>query len=804
MLKNYFLIAWRNLWQHRILSAIKILGLSLGLMVCVLIFLFTKDELSYDRFHENSNNIYRIIQHFEIGKERNQTIGTTNAILGQTFQKEIPGIGACTHVNGNQVTIKTERGVFNEFPLFVDDNFYSVFSYSLLAGNREKVLRDPYSIVISEEMAGKYFPDEISKGTDALIGKTLQIKINEEFENFRIAGIAANPPQNSSLRPSLLIPFVQYEKYNDNKEWFGGSVNTFLLISPGLDMRSLVGKMQALYNQNTKDQLDKIRREEKMDIRVSLGLQPLTDIHLSTKAGPDNGMEDGSKPAYAYILNFIAVFILLIACINFINLSVAQSLKRSKEIGIRKVVGGTRRQLIKQFFAESFLYSLIAFVFGLFLSYIALPLFNEMANKKLSLSYLSDGYFYAGLVLLLLVTAFIAGLYPSIVLSSFQPVKVLYEKIKFSGRHYFTRGLIVLQFSLSILLIIGALTIRRQMNFLSNADLGYEPKELIRIDLPVRKSSDALPTLFKEEFRSRPDILKVAARNAGYNESSVKIGDRNIPVQKTRVDEAFFPTFEVSLLAGRNFSAAIPSDIMNGVLINESLAREAGWDLNSSLGKTMSYLNNGRLVTVIGVVKDFHYSSLKEKIWPSVYTMDSNFNYGQLWIKIRAGDVTKTMAGIQATFRKILPYYPFSYQFMEEINASHYKSEEKWKQIIETSSALFIFISCMGLLGLVMLTVTNRTKEIGIRKVLGAALMRIVLLISGEFFFLILISFLVAVPLGYYGANKWLQDFAYRTSLSWWIFAWAGLLTLLVAMITISFQAIRAAIANPVKSLRSE
>ena len=804
MLKNYFLIAWRNLWQHRVVSVIKILGLSMGLMVCMLIFLFTKDEISYDRFHKNSANIYRIIQHFEIGKERNQTLGTTNAILGQTFQREIPGILACTHVNGSQVTIKTEQGVFNEFPLFVDDNFYSVFSYDLLSGNKEKVLQDPFSIVLSKDLAKKYFPEEASKEPDAIIGKTILVKINEEFENFRISGIAANLPQNSSLRPNMLIPFSQYEKYNDNKDWFGGSVNTFLLVSPGLDRKSIVSKMQSLYNQNTRESLDKIKREEKMDIKVNLDLQPLTEIHLSTKAGPDNGMEEGSKPAYSYILNLIAVFILIIACINFINLSVAQSLKRSKEIGIRKVIGGTRKQLIKQFFAESFLFSVIAFVIALFLSYTALPLFNEISSKKLSLSYLSDGYFYTGLVFLLLVTAFIAGLYPALVLSSFQPVKVLYEKLKFSGRHYFTRSLIVLQFALCILLIIGALTINQQMKFLSKTDLGYDPKDLVRIDLPVRRASDPLPSLFREEFRSRPDILKVAARNAGYNESLVKVGERNIPVQKARVDEAFFPTFGVKVLSGRNFSTAIPSDIMNAVLINESFAREAGWDLNSSIGKMMSYLNNGRSVTVIGVVNDFHFASLKEKIWPSVYNMDTNFNYGQLWVKIRAVDVAKTMAGIQSGFRKILPYYPFSYRFMEDINARNYKTEEKWEQIIGISSALFIIISCMGLLGLVMLTVTNRTKEIGIRKVLGAAMFRIVLLISGEFLLLIMIAFLVAAPLGYYGANKWLQDFAYRINPGWEIFVWAGLLTMLVAMVTISFQALRAAMANPTNSLRTE
>jgi putative ABC transport system permease protein len=800
MFKNYFKIAWRNLMRNKIFSTIKILGLSIGLTVCMLIFLYTKDEISYDQFQENKAQLYRIIQNWQMGKEPAQTIGITNGVIGETFAKEIPEIQQFVRVNGVVVTVKKNNDVFTENPLFVDDNYLSVFTFPLIDGNRRTALHDPHSVVISKDMAKKYF------GTTDVTGKVMQIKLDTAFENFTITAVAENSPQNSTLKADMLIPYKYWEKYNSNTGWIGGSLNTFLLLSQTANIKTVESKMQALFDKNTKEQIAKAAQEQGMAIKIKLGLQPLTEIHLSTKAGPDNGMSDGSNPTYSYILTCIAVFILIIACINFINLAVAQSLKRSKEIGIRKVVGSTRKQLIKQFLTESFLVSMIAFAIAIVLTITVLPFFNELANKKLSLSYLSDWYLYGGYFLLLLITSFIAGFYPSLVLSAFQPVKVLYSKQKLLGKNYLTKGLIVLQFALAIFLIIGTIAINSQLNFLLHADLGYDTKNLVRMDIPINKSSDRLPALFKSELAGKPDIISVAARNGGRNISGAKVDGKQIEIEYNKIDDQYLPTLKIPIIAGRNFSPKYPSDSMQSVIVNESFVKEAGWKLNNAVGKTIGFgeSHDSRMVTVVGVVKDYHFLSMKEKISPEVFSMEPAFNYGQIWVKINPHDVLQTLSLLENTFKKLVPYYPYSYQFMDDINAKNYEMETKWKQIISIASTLFIFISCIGLLGLVILSIEQRTKEIGIRKVLGAAVSRIIVLISKEFLILISIAFVVAVPVGYYFVNKWLQDFAYRINIGWWMFALAGLVVIAVALLTMSFQAIKAAIANPVKSLRTE
>jgi putative ABC transport system permease protein len=800
MLKNYFKIAWRNLLHNKVFSAIKIFGLSIGLMACMLIFLYTKDEISYDQFHENKAQLYRIIQTWQFGKDPAQTIGITNAIVGESFAKEIPEVQQYVRVNGVDVTVKKNNDVFTEKPLFVDDNFLSVFTFPLLEGNKRTALKDLHSIVLSSDMAKKYF------GTADVIGETVQIKLDTAFENFTITAIAKNSPQNSTLKADMLIPYKFYDKYNSNEGWLGGSLNTFLLLSPQANINAVVNKMQTLFDKNTREKLAKAKEEQGVAVKIRLDLQPLTDIHLSTKAGPDNGMADGSDPVYSYILTCIAVFILIIACINFINLAVAQSLKRSKEIGIRKVVGSTRKQLIKQFLAESFLVSLIAFIIAIVLTIAILPFFNELANKKLSLSYLSDWYLYAGYFLLLLFTSFIAGFYPSLVLSAFQPVKVLYRRQKLMSKNYLTKGLIVLQFALAIFLIIGTIAVNSQLNFLLHADLGYDSKNLVRMDIPINNSSDKLPPLFKNELENKLNIISVAAKNGGRNISGVKANGKQITIEYNKIDDKFLPTFKIPFVAGRNFSPDYPSDTMHSVIVNESFVKEAGWNIHNVVGKTVNFMesHDNRPATIVGVIKDYHFIPLKEKITPELFSMEPAFNYGEIWVKIRPDNIPQTLALLESTYKKLVPYFPYSYQFMDEINAKNYQTETKWKQIISIASGLFIFISCIGLLGLVILSIEQRTKEIGIRKVLGAAVSKIIILISKEFIVLISIAFVVAAPVGYYFINKWLQDFAYRITIGWWMFALAGVLVVTVALLTMSFQAIKAAIANPVKSLRTE
>jgi putative ABC transport system permease protein len=800
MFKNYLNTAWRNIWRNKIFSIIEILGLSIGLSVCMLIFLYTKDEISYDQFQENKAKLYRITQDWQMGKDPGQTIGITNGIMGETFAKEIPEVRQFVRVNGSAVTVKRASEVFTENPLFVDDNFLSVFTFPLIEGNKVTALKDPHSVILSKDLAKKYF-----NSTD-VIGRVMEIKIDTAFEDFKVTAVAENSPQNSTIKADILMPYEFYKKYNGNNGWIGGSLNTFLLLSERADIKKVESKMQTLFDKNTKEKIAMAEKEQGISVKIQLRLQPFTAIHLSTKAGPDNGMVDGSDPLYSYILGSIAIFILSIACINFINLSVAKSLKRSKEIGIRKVAGSTRGQLVRQFLMESFLASLIAFGIAFFLTSIILPFFNQLANKKLSLSYLSDGYLYAGYFLLLFVTSFIAGFYPSLVLSSFQPVKVLYNRDRLTRKNYLTRGLIVLQFALAVFLIIGTIAIHSQLNFLKQADLGYDAKNLVRLDIPVNNSSDKLPGIFKNELLQQPGIISVAARNSGRNISGVTVDGKPMEIEYNKIDTRFLATFKIPIIRGRNFSADYPSDSLKTIIVNESFVKKAGWKLDEAPGKTVIFgeSSDRRNVTIVGVVKDYHFLSLKEKISPEVFSMEPSFNFGQIWIKISPANIPHTLVLLQNTFKKILPFYPYSYTFMDDINAKNYEKEKKWEEIISIASGLFIFISCMGLLGLIMLSVEQRTKEIGIRKVLGAAVSRIVLLISKDFIILILIAFIIAAPVAFYFVNKWLQDFAYRISISWWMFALAGAIVIVIALATLCFQAIKAAVTNPVKSLRSE
>jgi len=799
MIKNYFKTAWRNLWRNKTFSIIKILGLGLGLTVCMLIFLYTKDELSYDRFHKNHSQIFRVIQDLKFGADIPRTIGITTPIMGETFAAEIPEVKQFVRTNGESVTVKKKNNdVLTEQCTFVDDNFFKVFTFRLLEGNKATALKDLHSVVLSKNTAIKYF------GTDDAIGETLQIRKGDEFENYTVSAIAENSPQNSSIKADMYVKITPDQR-TDADAWLGGSLNTFLLLSPEADIHAVERKMQAVFNKKTKDFIAAAEREQGMTFRAKLLLQPLTDIHFAKKAGADNGLSDESKSAYSYILSYIAIFILVIACINFINLAIAQSLKRSKEIGIRKVIGGTRNQLIKQFLAESFLVSLIAFAIGIILTVSLLPFFNELANKKLSLTYLTDISLYAGYFLLLLVTSFIAGFYPSLVLSAFRPVKVLNGRQKMLGKNLLTKGLIVLQFALAILLIIGTIAVNRQVNFFLREDLGYDSKNLVLLQLPYSNSSNRLPALFKNELAGKPNILSVAARNGGRNISGVTADGKNIIVENNRIDDKYLPMFKIPLIAGRNFSIDHPADSSGSVIVNETFLKEAGWKLSNAIGQTIHTMDDRKKqLTIIGVIRDYHFTSLKEKITSELFSMDPTMSYGQVWVKIAPNDVPQALSLLAATYKKLVPFYPYSYDFMDDLNAKNYETEAKWKQIISIASGLFIFISCIGLLGLVMLSIEQRTKEIGIRKVLGAAVTRIMILVSKEFIVLIAIAFVIAIPVGYYFIHKWLENFAYRINIGWWMFALAGALVITIAVVTMSLQSIKAAVANPVKSLRTE
>jgi putative ABC transport system permease protein len=793
MIFSYFKIAWRNLLRNKMLSFINISGLSIGLACCMLIFLYTKDEASYDGFHAQKKDLYRLTCSI-IGKEDKveNKYGIAAMVQGPAFKEGIPEIKEFVRVQDRDFIVKKGNETFNDEAVWVDQNFFSVFSFPLIEGSAKTALADIHSIVLTDETAIKYF------GTKNAIGKTLELEINDKFESFTVSAIAKQSPQNSSIKFKMLLSFKYLEEKEPETGWLWLSYPTYFVMNNNANLTAVANKMKSIYDSKAKDEIIDSKKHGGGDLFV-WGVQPFLAMHLDSAVA---GTPGASDPIYSYILTGIAIFILLIACINFVNLSVGQSLKRSKEIGIRKVVGGQRWQLIKQFMGESFMLCFISFVLAMLLAQLSLPIFNDLSNKQLALSYLLDAKLLMGFISLFFATAIIAGFYPALVMSGFNPVKTLYNRSKFTGKNYLSKSLVVVQFALATFLIITTLFIYSQFNYISHRALGYNDKNLITVNVGQGRNKP-LMDLFKNEFAKQPGVITVAPRMGGEWVTVTKANNKEFDVKYEHVDEKYLPTLQVPILQGRNFSKDYPADSTNSVLVNETFVKEAGW--KDPIGKTVDFLNgNDVKLTVVGVVKDYHFESLKSKIKAQIFSAQPNLPFGKFVLRINNSNVPKTLAAVEKTYRSLIPNHPFQYDFKDEQNRKAYEAEEKWKEIITFAAIITIFISCIGLFGLTTLAVQKRTKEIGVRKVLGANVLQISTLVSKNFLALVIIAFLIAIPAGWYATEKWLENFAYRITINGWVFGFAALLTIAIAIVTVSFQAIKAAVANPVKSLRTD
>lgn len=763
----------------------------------MLIMLYVKDEVSFDRFHKNANNVYRICSKMKINGEERET-AITGWPQGPRFAQNVPGVQAFLRMQQNNQYIKTGTEVQVQNIFSVDADFFSVFTFPLISGNPKTCLSDPYSIVLSEDEAKKQF------GTNDAVGKIVMLKDDSAFVPYRVTAVAKNCPQNSSIRFSALTPIrVSDEDLKNNASWFNSFLNTFIVLDDNANPLAVEKQMQRFYETEARSAFDELRKKYG-DVVQGMGsyfLQPFTDIHLSATLPAVNGLSGGSNPMYSYVLSGIALFILFIACINFINLTVARSIKRAKEIGIRKVVGGDRKQLIMQFLGESFFLCAIAFTFAVLLVRLLLPLFNELTNKALSLSYLFDAKLITAYLILFIITGLLAGFYPALVLSNYKPVHTLYSGFNISGKNYLQKSLVVLQFALASFLIIATLTIYNQFNLLTTTDLGYDDSNIVEVhkyDVTHAKAS-----VFKTTLLKNPGIMAVSAKNSGVNTSAAKLSnDSMIKFQYETIDESFLPEFKIPLVQGRNFSKQFPSDSGNSVLVNEAFVKKAGW--KNPIGQTVNFWYKDEIYQVVGVVKNYHYASLNEEIGPQLFTMKHNNSYGIFYIKIKPDKVGESLRSIQQTFAELFPLAPYSYAFKDEENRRQYDDIAKWKQVLLFGAILTVFISCIGLFGLSVLSAEKRIKEIGIRKVLGASVNSIVALVSADFVKLVVIALIIASPPAYIAAGKWLQHFPYRIILSWWLFAITAGMVVMIALLTVSFQAIKAAIANPVKSLRTE
>ncbi|MCY7351982.1 MAG: ABC transporter permease [Cytophagaceae bacterium] len=808
MLRNYFKIAGRNLIRHRAFSVLNIAGLALGMATSLIILLFVQDELSYDRFNEKADRIVRIVFKANIngGKINEAFVMPPTA---QVLRNDYPEVQQATRLRNfgtPRVAVGNQFFVGDKLA-YVDANFFEVFTIPFLKGNPKTALIQPNCVVISSELAQRYF------GTENPIGNVLYFKKGSDKLPFRVTGVFDKIPSNAHFHFDLFGSMAS-DTEAASTSWLTSNYFTYLVLPEGYDYKQLEAKLPNMVETHMGPQILQAMGMSLAQFRTKgnqLGfqLQRLTDIHFNSNGS--NELEAGSDLKYVYIFSAIAVFMLLIACINFINLSTAGASKRAREVGVRKVLGSAKLELVGQFLVESLLLTSIALVLTVGLLPLALPIFNDLAGKQLSLGLTTNPLILPGLLGVGLVVGLLAGIYPAFFLSSFKPVVVLKGRFAGSRNGFGLRsGLVIFQFSISICLIVGTITVYRQLAYIQHKKLGYDKEQLL-----VLENSWALgknEAVLREQLLNDARVVNVTTspyKPAGPTDSNNSLAypeGNDAQLMRTLqygIDDRYIPTMGMEMAAGRNFSEKLTTD-SSGIIINEAAANAFGWGKNA-VGHNVTRVvdNDGtkKVYRVIGVVKDFHFKSLHESITPLLMVYERNWG---LIVKVKTTDMAGFLASLKTQWTQFGVEEPFTYAFMDELVDKTYQSEQKVGVILNSFALLTIFIACLGLFGLATFTAEQRTKEIGVRKVLGASVASIVGLLSKDFLKLVLVAMVLAAPIAWYAMNQWLQDFAYKIDLEWWVFALAGLLALLIALLTVSFQAIKAALMNPVKSLRSE
>ncbi|MEP7143884.1 MAG: ABC transporter permease [Ferruginibacter sp.] len=806
MIRNYFKIAFRNLWKNKAFSAINIFGLAIGIATCLVIMLFVQNELSYDRYNEKADRIVRVIFRGTVqgGKMNESNVMPPTA---QTLKADYPEVQEATRIRtfGRPRLVYGDK-TFNEDEFaFVDSNFFQVFTLPFLHGDPKTALIEPNTIVITRALSIKYF------GSQDPMGKVLRFKDGRNAP-CKVTGVIDKVPVNSHFHFDIFSSMAGFPE-SKSTSWMQSEFYTYLVLPPGYDYKKLEAKLPQVVEKYMGPQILQslgmtFTQFKQKGNDIGLYLQPLTDIHLRSDFTYD--LSQGGDIRYVYIFGAVALFMLLIACINFMNLSTASASKRAREVGIRKVLGSMKWELMRQFLVESVLVTAIALLFAVGFVYLALPLFNNLAGTKLGLNFTADPWALPILLLFGLLVGVLAGSYPAFFLSSFKPVAVLKGKFTSGKKSIGLRsGLVVFQFFISITMIIGTTVVYKQLSYIQHKKLGYNKDQVLV--LPETWLLGNKQESFRQQLLQDPRVVNVST--SGYlpagpsynNNFFVYPEDNSTQLIKTlryEVDYNYIPVLGIEMLTGRNFSKEFASD-SSGMIMNETAAKIFGWGKDAP-DHSVTYKSKDEKwkYHVIGVVKDFHFKSLHEKISPLVMTMGNNS--GAIIVKIKTSDI----AGLLATIKKHWDQYtleePFSYSFMDERFNAAYQSEQKIGTILGIFAGLTIFVACLGLFGLARFTAEQRRKEIGIRKVLGATVTGVATLLSKDFLKLVLVAFVIASPVAWYIMNKWLQDFAYRINISFWVFAIAAFLAVNITIITVSFQAIKAALANPVNSLRTE
>ena len=806
MIKNFFKIAWRSIIKNKAIFSINIVGLALGIASCLVIALFVTNELSYDRFNENADEIVRVVFNAKINSEEIKE-AVVMAPVGLTLKDEFPEVLDATRIrNMGTSKVTYENSTFRNNRLaYVDPNFFNVFTLPILKGNAFSPLKDPYTMVIAKKQAERFFGS-----MDAAIGKT--VLLNDQKQPYKITAVINEVPKNSHFHFDLFASMEGYG-YAKSTSWTNSDFHTYLVLQEDYDFKQLEAKLpqilQKYMGPQMQEELGVSYAEFTKENQLGLFLQPLMGIHLSSNFSASSELEQGGDIKYIYLFSAVALFMLFIACINFMNLSTASATKRAKEVGIKKVLGSGKKQLVYQFLTESFIATLTAMAVATILLLVSLPLFNSLSGKELQLSYLLKPSVFIFLLVLTLVIALLAGGYPAFYLSSFKPISAL--KSKFSGKGStkgIRSGLVVFQFIISAGLIFATLTINQQMSFIQNKKLGYDKDQMLVIRESYLLGNNE--TAFKNEILKDSRIANVThsafvpTGPSDNNMSGIFMDDefkRRMFVYN--IDENYIPAMGMELVSGRNFFKDFGADSTK-VIINERAVKVLGFGDNANaLGRTFvrGTNNGGQPLTVIGVVKDFHFKSLHQPIEPLIML---NNPYGGFIVRAKVSEMAGLIKSMENTWNQFGTSEPFHYSLLDEAYNQTYIAEQKMGTILGIFAILTIFVACLGLFGLVTFTAEQRFKEIGIRKVLGSSVVQVVAMLSKDFIKLVLLSFLIAFPLGFYLMDNWLQDFAYRIEIQWWLFVLAGVITLCIAFMTIGYKSFRAATINPVNALRNE
>ncbi|MFA6085213.1 ABC transporter permease [Mucilaginibacter sp.] len=808
MFKNYIKTAFRSLYKNKGFTAINILGLALGLATCLLIVLYVVDELSYDRYNTKADRIYRVNADLKLGENR-KDYAVVMPPLAKTLIAEFPYVADAVRLK-NAYTMHVKKGEVNMIEnkvAFADPSLFNVFTLPMISGDAKTALAEPNSVVMTESTAKKYFDK-----TD-VVGQMMVLNDNQ---NFKITGVIKDVPKNSHFNFDFFLSMATWADSRSNA-WLRNDYSTYVLLKDAKDVKKLAGSLDAFLLKMSGDQMKSEIGMSYADFEKSgsyfrLNLTPLTDIHL--KSSRIGELAANSTTQYVYIFSAVAIFILLIACVNFMNLSTARSSNRAREVGVRKVLGSPRKYLIAQFLSESIMITFFATVIALFAAVALLPLFNQLAGKNIAITQATLLWLLPVSTLIVLVVGALAGSYPAFFLSAFQPIDVLKGKLSAGFKGGGLRSfLVVFQFGISVFLIIGTLVIKNQLSFIQTTNLGYNRNQVLVIKNPYELNKAT--NTFKNELSQLPGVTSATMTGfipvSNYRSTSIYFKDatldqkNSIFPQSWEVDADWIPTLDIKMTAGRNFSKDRLSD-SGAVIINEAAAKFLGYKnpLNQTLYKSLggkTELSNTKKYQVIGVMKDFHFSSLHEKIEPLIIRLGEN--NGAISLRVNTKNLPALMSQIKEKWAT-LSAVQMDYSFMDQDFDASYRSEQRVGTIFIVFTSLAIIIACLGLFGLTAYAAEQRTKEIGIRKVLGANVTVIVSMLSKDFIKLVLIAILIASPLAWYMMHLWLQDFAYRVSIQWWVLAGSACAALVIAFVTISFQSIKAALANPVNSLRSE